>query len=58
MWKWHEAKQSKLRVTETNYLTTAFGITPEDAIKNVEVYVRFEMAEKVVGVNCRMVEWV
>ncbi|MEL7177812.1 MAG: reverse transcriptase domain-containing protein [Pseudomonadota bacterium] len=57
-WTWNTEQQSKVRAVEMNYLRRACGVSRVDRERNEDIYARFGMSEKGVGVNCGVVEWV
>ena len=57
-WTWNEMHQARIRAVEMSYLRGASGRTWQDMESNENVYERFGMESKGVGIKCGVVEWV
>ena len=55
-WNWNAGDESRIRSVEMSYLRSACGLSRQMRIRNEEVYERFGMGEKAVGVGCGVVE--
>ena len=58
LWTWGQQERSKIQAVEMSYLRSALGVTRWDEVGNEEVYRRFGMSERGVGMECGVVEWV
>ena len=55
-WNWNAADESRIRAVEMSYLRGASGVRGTRELSNEEVYERFGMGERAVGVGCGVVE--